>query len=567
MTMRVAPLGIPDDVLSALASGGGGPREWTLLRAARRNRNLLLLRGLYDRAARAAEARSYGTATGEAGAAEAVRQAWGFLQAGLDLLRTVERHARGVFMEVVDDPMTGAWLGCWAREAPLAEPAAHAAALAASAALRAGLAFRITVPVRDGAVVLPSLGLAVLPGAADTAEVTGDGRVVGPGGDVVVGGPADGGWHALPRLRCGAWAPQLDSLNPFRVGHHPVPPRVLDAAEVARWEDELGAAWALLAERHPERADEIGALQSSVVPLGGESPTVDGRGGWLSATLGDAVGHVALAPHPGTRALAAGLIHETQHSKLCALLDVVDLLDVPPGTRCYSPWREDPRPVSGLLQGAYAFLTVTEFWRKERAAPGGEVVPGDGFALRYEQVGGAVAELAGSDWLTREGRRFVTAMGRTLGSWADAAPEPRELGRALAVAAEHRVRWRLRHAPTPPPAAVHLLAEAHSAGRPAPATASPLPPDRWALPAAPPPPDTAHRAAELEARLSAPGAGTPEQWARLAALALLLADHRAPALAAAPELTRAVHTSARTAPCSPLDLAEWLEPALPAHGA
>lgn len=602
-----APLEVPGDVLDALAAGGGGPRAWALLRAARRSRNLLLLRGLYERARAATP-----------------DEALPFLDAGLALLRTVQTRAPAVFTQVMDDPMTGAWLGCWARNAPLSAPATHAAPLAASAALRAGLPFRITVPAHAGEVVLPALGLASLPGTKDTAEVAyeaGDvaGRVVGGGAYVRVRvpvrvesgatgpergaatGPATGtppgagattgppgsaagerardedvpgghdrpgatGWHPLPRLDCTAegrtWAPQLDSLNPFRVGHRPVAARVLDAAEAGQWQAELGGAWRILVERHPERADEIREFQRSIVPLGGEAPTVDGRGGWISATLGDAVGHVALAPHPGARALAAGLVHETQHSKLCALLDVVDLLDVPPGARCYSPWREDPRPPSGLLQGAYAFLAVTGFWSTERARrTDSDGEPAARFALRYEQVRGALAELAGSSWPTGEGRRFVDVMARTLAAWAGTAPGPRTLG----ATAEHRMRWRLRHAPEPPPAAVRTLAAAYAQGRPAP----PLPPgpgvlapDPWAPPAAPPPPGAARTAAELDALLSTPGTGGPEEWARLGTAALLHGDDRAPALAATPELVRAVHTSLAT-PCSPLDLAQWLRPALP----
>ncbi len=31
----------------------------------------------------------------------------------------------------------------------------------------------------------------------------------------------------------------------------------------------------------------------------------------------------------------------------------------------YAPWRPDPRPAHGLLQGAYAYLGVTEFWQRQ----------------------------------------------------------------------------------------------------------------------------------------------------------------------------------------------------------
>jgi len=48
--------------------------------------------------------------------------------------------------------------------------------------------------------------------------------------------------------------------------------------------------------------------------------------------------------------------HESQHLKFAALLDGVDLTMPGDGQRCYAPWREDPRPVVGLLQSAYAFL-------------------------------------------------------------------------------------------------------------------------------------------------------------------------------------------------------------------
>lgn len=33
--------------------------------------------------------------------------------------------------------------------------------------------------------------------------------------------------------------------------------------------------------------------------------------------------------------------------------------------RYYAPWREDPRPISGLLQRTYAFLEVSAFWQRQ----------------------------------------------------------------------------------------------------------------------------------------------------------------------------------------------------------
>jgi uncharacterized protein len=67
------------------------------------------------------------------------------------------------------------------------------------------------------------------------------------------------------------------------------------------------------------------------------------------------------------------LTHEIQHVKLGALLDLVTLTLPDDGRRYYAPWRDDPRPLGGLLHGVYAYLGVTEFWRRQRNLPGNRV--------------------------------------------------------------------------------------------------------------------------------------------------------------------------------------------------
>ena len=631
---RLRPLTVTPAVIDALGAGHGH-QLLPLLRPARRSRNLLLLRALRDRALAAGP--------GEPAAAR--------LEAGLDLLREVQRHAPAVFAEVLDDPMTGAWAahclrsGTGRQGLPQRLPAAagDAAVLAAAAAHRAGLRFRITVPLRFGGVMLPGLGLARLPGRV--AEVRSDGpgggtSVLG-GGTVVrvprhvpggrpgaapgaVSGVLSGqrghdepGWHGLPRIRCatrgtadgredGGWAVALDSLNPYRLGGPPLPPRPLDAAEIDLWSTQLAAAWRILIERHPDRAEELRQTVVAVAPLNGQEAAVDDRGGWLSATFGDAVGLIALAPHGGPRALAAGLVHEAQHSKLCALLDVTDLLRAPADARCYSPWREDPRPPDALLQGAFAFLAVAGFWRDEAALPGPESSAGSAddelsaearFARWYRPARDVVATLGASPWPTADGQRFLAAMRRTLDSWDGTPVGPDAEIRARTNALEHRVRWRLRHvaAPLPRLTAARLAADWCSGARGT-APAVPLPavrrapsagpgpaPDSWEPPVPrPEQPGAAPEAltlAGLDARLAATDGGDDTgdwagDWARLAALAFLLADPRGRALAAMPELVRQVHTAVRSAaggadPArrSPLQLSQWLWPVVRRYAA
>ena len=87
---------------------------------------------------------------------------------------------------------------------------------------------------------------------------------------------------------------------------------------------------------------------------------------------------------PDPETCACTLTHELQHVKLCAVLDIVRLTVPDDGRRrYYAPWRDDPRPVAGLLQGAYALVGVTEFWRRRRQlAAGAAQLRADGeFAL------------------------------------------------------------------------------------------------------------------------------------------------------------------------------------------
>ena len=82
----------------------------------------------------------------------------------------------------------------------------------------------------------------------------------------------------------------------------------------------------------------------------------------------NAFGAVAATLGAGPGPLALQLIQEFQHAKLGAVLDLYDLYD-PADDRVFpTPWGEGKSHIEGLLQGAYAHLAVTDFWRvsKER---------------------------------------------------------------------------------------------------------------------------------------------------------------------------------------------------------
>jgi uncharacterized protein len=59
--------------------------------------------------------------------------------------------------------------------------------------------------------------------------------------------------------------------------------------------------------------------------------------------------------------LADSLIHEYRHQKLYLLENLWPLV-TSADERVRSPWREEPRPTSGLLHGAFVFVELRRFW-------------------------------------------------------------------------------------------------------------------------------------------------------------------------------------------------------------
>lgn len=177
-------------------------------------------------------------------------------------------------------------------------------------------------------------------------------------------------------------------------------------------------------------------MLSVLVPL----PTMGDR--QVSRTSRDAFGAVALSePLDGT-SLAETLIHEVQHLKLGALLDLVPLLNDEGEPRWYAPWRDDPRPLSGLLQGAYAHLGIVGFWRTQRWLEPQSMYGHVQFARWREQTWEVVQTLLDSGRLTPQGHVFVDRMRATLQTWLREPVPGEAVERARAWAIRHRRAWR-----------------------------------------------------------------------------------------------------------------------------
>ncbi|WP_017599902.1 HEXXH motif domain-containing protein, partial [Nocardiopsis lucentensis] len=174
-------------------------------------------------------------------------------------------------------------------------------------------------------------------------------------------------------------------------------------------------AWELLVTDHWTIAEEVA---DTVVAL---TPMIAPGGAHTSATARHAFGALGLSGPPGPVWFALTFAHEVQHAKLMALLDLVPLTLPDDGSTHYAPWRPDPRPVSGLLQGVYAHLGVAGFWRRHRLVARGEEArrAHADFAHWRSAAHGAARTVAGSGRLTPDGARFLAATERTLASWLE----------------------------------------------------------------------------------------------------------------------------------------------------
>ncbi len=90
-------------------------------------------------------------------------------------------------------------------------------------------------------------------------------------------------------------------------------------------------------------------------------------GGASNTSCSRLPGAAVFTAKPDPAALAEDFVHELYHTRLFALEESSDFLlagEVDPVTdaQFYSPWREDPRPLYGLLHAQYVFERVLQYW-------------------------------------------------------------------------------------------------------------------------------------------------------------------------------------------------------------
>ncbi|MFJ1974295.1 HEXXH motif domain-containing protein [Streptomyces sp. NPDC087903] len=411
-----------------LLAGGGGAATVGALRASERSWRLLVVRALLDSAA-----------TVPTGPLPPLADGWRLLA-----------RAHAVSAEAAEAVLAYPAVGVWAAhtlrrlrgsaegDTPLWTDTGYLHAIAATAALRAGVDFRTDIPVRHGWAALPALGAMRVRGPEDRGVA----EVSATGGCVRIGGRAPEGpdWHPLTELRADGCVLLLDDTDPYRSLRKPAVADPLDHA--ADWQRLFLEAWEILRGTDAEAARALAGGLVSVVPR----PRSE-RFRPRSASSGDAFGAaVASVPDDGEQ-FASTLVHEFQHNKLSAFMHLFTLYDDDQGTGPhYAPWRDDPRPLGGLLQGVYAFFGVTAFWRRRRH-PLGQFE----FALWRSQTAHALQTISRSEGLTDLGRRLVAELSGRLEPWQAEPVDTRALAAAELAVADHRALWRAYHlGPTGP---------------------------------------------------------------------------------------------------------------------
>ncbi|MFD7732893.1 FxsB family cyclophane-forming radical SAM/SPASM peptide maturase [Kitasatospora phosalacinea] len=349
------------------------------------------------------------------------------------LLAQTDRTAPGALDAVLAHPYTRAWaVRCLGGEERA--DLGGLAELAAAAAARGRVEFELVLPVRAGWLHLPTLGRLRTDGRSE-AVLRGDADGLSCGEHTVRWDrPGDHLWQPVRRVALPGWTLALEDTDPQRDSHQWAAAERLSDAELLDWTGALNEAWELLGRDLPEYAAGIAAGLGTVTPL---APGPDGRD--VSAAARQAYGAVGIARPTTGPVLALLLAHEFQHVKLGAVLDLYDLYDPADERLYYAPWRPDPRPLEGLLQGTYAHLAVAAYWASRVRVLDG-VRGGAADAARRHlatwraHTAGAIGTLADSGSLTPLGERFAEGM-RTALAPALAVPVGAAAERAAAEAA------------------------------------------------------------------------------------------------------------------------------------
>lgn len=237
-------------------------------------------------------------------------------------------------------------------------------ALAAAAAADKPLCFRAPLVLRER-TPLPGHALVLEPSGAQAVRGWRDGAIERADGARLPLAPGGGlpglALRACPVVRVGRLAVRM---LPETVAVPGVFPELPAVAEQAAWRPLLERAFGVIARHLPGTFDEMAAAMR-VVAL---KPYFSSN--FVNQTHSHLPGAAVLSAVPHAFELADKLIHEWAHDRLFALEEGGPFLcdAVPAEALHYSPWRDDLRPLHGLVHAIYVHLHVWPLWERLAAA-------------------------------------------------------------------------------------------------------------------------------------------------------------------------------------------------------
>ncbi|MEV0296186.1 HEXXH motif domain-containing protein [Nocardia sp. NPDC050710] len=455
------------DITTDLSSGHGSGAGASALMQGLLTLRMMLLHALVD------EVADHPEVTAQAGVVDAYRA-----------LADVQAHHPEVVATLLCYPNTGTWLNHVLLRAtaesddsrvPLWADCGYLGWLAASASIMSGTAGSAQLVLRNGAVMLPGLGLARLGeddvcGHCDLSWTTsGTLHFTAATGSVQVDSVAEetqSAWLPLHFLGGGDGEPlvRLDDLDPFRQRQAGLPMPRLDAEQARRWQQDFTAAWQLLHRDLDRYVAPMRECLRSITPL-----SVQARVETACYTSYNGPGCVYTTATIDTCEFALTLLHEIQHTKFNLLSDQVELFIPDTACRFYAPWRDDPRPIFGLLHGIYAFFGVVDFWRVHRTSNcHGSLQAHADFELWRTQLSVATVQAADSGLLTDAGHRLLRGLETAMRPWNDEQVPAEARYAAAESSAAHRTYWAVRNSVPDPEVIAELAARWDSGKRPVP---------------------------------------------------------------------------------------------------
>jgi hypothetical protein len=165
----------------------------------------------------------------------------------------------------------------------------------------------------------------------------------------------------LPTLNGTSGTIAIDSFEPcLNLLSIEVYPRIIDPESCRHFLVTVGRALKRLAVYSEPLVSDMTLITASLTPMDADVNEASMFSGTSSAIFGACF----LSATDQPLFAAEMLVHEFCHNKLRLLQEVMPLISDKYLNRSifYSPWRDDPRPIDGLMHGLYVFSSIADFW-------------------------------------------------------------------------------------------------------------------------------------------------------------------------------------------------------------